>query len=225
MRIKLISALTLIFLSFFSFSQVEDNRNQAIDEEAKKIIEESVRIYKENENATINLNYILKDRTTDDKHEEKVKLYLKNGKFRLVMQEQIIFSDQKKVWNYQQDDNSMTISWYNPNELELNPTEIFTMWEKGYLYVYMGDVKIGNQNAYLIELTPIDKEKPFYKVKLYINSKTKEIIKTETYYKSNTLIMIFEFLKVDFISEISDNNFIFKQSDYPEKLDIVDLTE
>jgi outer membrane lipoprotein-sorting protein len=225
MRIKLISAFTLLLLSFFSFSQVEDNRKQPIDEEAKKIIEESVSIYKENDNATIDLNYILKDRTTNDKHEEKVKLFLKNGKFRLVMQEQIIFSDQKKVWNYQQDDNSMTISWYNPNEMELNPTEIFTMWEEGYLYVYMGDVKIGNQNAQLIELTPIDKEKPFYKVKLYINSITKEIIKTETYYKSNTLIMVFEFLKVDFATEISDNNFIFKKSDYPEKLDVVDLTE
>jgi outer membrane lipoprotein-sorting protein len=225
MRIKLISAFTLLLLSFFSFSQVEDNRKQPIDEEAKKIIEESVSIYKENDNATIDLNYILKDRTTNDKHEEKVKLFLKNGKFRLVMQEQIIFSDQKKVWNYQQDDNSMTISWYNPNEMELNPTEIFTMWEEGYLYVYMGDVKIGNQNAQLIELTPIDKEKPFYKVKLYINSITKEIIKTETYYKSNTLIMVFEFLNVDFATEISDNNFIFKKSDYPEKLDVVDLTE
>lgn len=216
--------INLLILSFCVFL-VNSLYAQYDEDKAREIIEKTVNKYKDQGCCVIKLNYILQNRSTGEDHEEKADLYLKDGKFKLVMQEQVIFSDQKKVWNYLKEDVSMTITWYDPNELELNPTEIFTMWETGFLYGYAGDMLVDGKNAHLIELTPEDKEKPYFKVKLFIDINTKELIKTQTFYKNNTLVMTFEFQDVDTQQDIDDSNFIFRKSDYPDNLEIIDLTE
>ena len=151
-------------------------------------------------------------------------VYLKGEKFRLEMQNQIIFSDKKKVWNYNREFNEVTINKYKPKEMEMNPSELYTQWEKGFIYRYIKDVEtnVGNHWA-VLELTPIDKKKSFYKVKLYVDTKSK-ILKQAKIYENSQNIYTFKVRKFITNQALKDSWFTFKKSDY-KGVEVIDMRE
>ena len=50
-----------------------------------------------------------------------------------------------------------------------NPAQMFTMYEKGYKYIYTGDQKIKGKVYQIVDLTPEDDKKEFFKVRLTID--------------------------------------------------------
>jgi len=206
-----------IFLSGFLFAQDEESA-------ARDIIKKSVSKYKAYSSSEVSFTYTMENRTDNLKEIQKGTIYLKNGNFRLIIGNQIIISDQVKVWTYMKDVNEVQISNYNPKELEINPNEIFTMWESGFLYRYMGDVTLNNQATCLVELTPINKNLSYYKVKLYIDKKTNSVYRIQTFYKESALILTFDIISVKPNVQLSDSLFKFDVTKYPG-IEVVDLTK
>jgi DNA integrity scanning protein DisA with diadenylate cyclase activity len=56
-----------------------------------------------------------------------------------------------------------------------NPSQIFTMYEKGYKYLYTGEQKIAGKVYQAIDLTPKTKSNSFFKVRLLIDKVKKQI--------------------------------------------------
>ena len=149
--------------------------------------------------------------------------YLKDGNFKLTFGNQVIICDKKNVWTYLKDANEVQINSYNPSELEINPNEIFVMWETGYIYSYIGEQQLNTKTVHAIELTPIDKNMPYFKVKLYIDKVSKNVIKMQTYYKNSTTVT-FDIKSIMPDIEIIDGFFYFNTTNYPG-IHIIDLRE
>jgi outer membrane lipoprotein-sorting protein len=190
---------------------------------AKQIIQNSVNKNKSYKSTKVEFRYTLENKMDSTKEAQNGTFYLKDGNFKLTFSDQVIVSDKKNVWTYMKGSNEVQINTYNPSELEINPNEIFTMWETGYLYGYMGELVLNSKAVHAIELTPNDKSMPYFKVKLYIDKVTKNVIRLQTFYKNSTIVT-FDIRSTMPDIEIADGFFFFNTSSYPG-IHIIDLRE
>lgn len=114
------------------------------------------------------------------------------GKFRVVMYntvkktavEQEIISDGKTQWTYLKQENEVQVNNVDKSESGINPAEIFTMYEKGYKYLYTGEQKEGGKAYQAIELSPLSASQTIFKVKLLIDKNTKLIHSAQLFDKN-----------------------------------------
>jgi outer membrane lipoprotein-sorting protein len=104
----------------------------------------------------------------------KVTLYGADAATKNVAQQEII-SDGKTQWTYLKKDNEVQVSNVDISGEGLNPAKIFTIYEKGYKYLYTGEKKIAGKTYQEIDLTPEDDKKGFFKVRLEIDKAKKQI--------------------------------------------------
>jgi outer membrane lipoprotein-sorting protein len=103
-------------------------------------------------------------------------LYLKGKKFRINLSDQEIYCDGKTMWTYFKEENEVQITKYDPHAQDINPSEIFTVYQKGFNSKYSGEKIVGGKKIQKIELTPINKKKPYFKVKLDIDKAANKIV-------------------------------------------------
>ncbi|RFZ81066.1 outer membrane lipoprotein carrier protein LolA [Mucilaginibacter terrenus] len=96
----------------------------------------------------------------------KVTIY-QPGKTNAVTQE--IISDGKSQWTYLKDANEVQLANADNSDDGFNPAKIFTMYEKGYKYIYIGLQKAGGKTYQVVDLTPEDAKASFFKVRLMID--------------------------------------------------------
>jgi outer membrane lipoprotein-sorting protein len=64
------------------------------------------------------------------------------------------------------------------NEEGIKPAEIFTMYDKGFLIKFINENQAGAKVLQNLELTPTDKSKAFFKVKLSVDKASKQLVKS-----------------------------------------------
>jgi outer membrane lipoprotein-sorting protein len=141
-------------------------------------------------------------------------LYLKKNKFKLEMMDQVVICDGVTLWTYSKEAKEVLINNYTTKAMDVNPTEIFTMWEHGYLYGYTGEETSGKKTLQVIELTPTDKKQSVFKVKMYINKANSEIVKAKIYEKNGN-IYTYDITNMVPNTKFSDNFFMWDDSKYP----------
>ena len=123
------------------------------------------------------------------------------------MSGQEILCDGKLIWTYLEDANEVQISKFNAKEMDINPSEIFTIYEKGFIHKYAGQVTDGANTLDVVELTPTDKNKGYFKVKLGIDKLANKIKEMSVYSKSG---VITTYIITNFEPNIAINESYFK---------------
>jgi outer membrane lipoprotein-sorting protein len=91
------------------------------------------------------------------------------------MTNQELFSDGKSQWTYLKKDKEVQVSNVDNSGEGINPAKIFTVYEKGFKYIYTGEQKAGAKTYQMIDLTPVDAKKAIFKVRLSIDKAAKQI--------------------------------------------------
>jgi outer membrane lipoprotein-sorting protein len=112
----------------------------------------------------------------------KVTLYAAGS--RSVTQD--IISDGKNQWTYLKDANEVQLSAADNSEEGFNPARIFTMYESGYKYIYTGQQKIAGKTYQVIDLTPVDSKKTFFKVRLMIDKLKNQLYSAQIFDKNGS---------------------------------------
>lgn len=89
--------------------------------------------------------------------------------------EQEITSDGKSQWTYLKKDKEVQLNNVDHSDETFNPAQMFTLYEKGYKYIYNGDQVEKGKTYQVIDLTPEDIKKEFFKVRLMIDKAQKQI--------------------------------------------------
>ncbi len=89
--------------------------------------------------------------------------------------EQEITSDGKSQWTYLIKDKEVQLNKVDNSDEGFNPAQMFTLYEKGYKYLYNGDQIINGKSYQVIDLTPDDAKKSFFKVRLMIDKLKKQL--------------------------------------------------
>ncbi|WP_345948006.1 MULTISPECIES: outer membrane lipoprotein carrier protein LolA [unclassified Mucilaginibacter] len=112
----------------------------------------------------------------------KFKLTIYGGAKGAVAQE--IISDGKAQWTYMPKEKEVQVNDVNNNAEGMNPAQLFTMYEKGYKYIYTGLQKSGGKTYQAVELTPTDAKQNIFKVRLLIDKAKKQIYSAQLFDKN-----------------------------------------
>jgi outer membrane lipoprotein-sorting protein len=89
--------------------------------------------------------------------------------------QQEIISNGKTQWTYLKAEKEVTISDAGTSNESFNPAQLFTLYQKGYKYLFTGTQKIGGKLYQLVDLTPEDSKASFFKIRLTIDKTTRQI--------------------------------------------------
>ena len=134
--------------------------------------------------------------------------------FKLVTDGQEITSNGEKIWVYLPDLDEVQITDYSPDYLEMNPASMLTAYKSGYNYIYTGQEKIDAVNTDVVELTPIDKNKSHFKIRLFIDPSNNHIMRSKVFEKTGTTYTL-TMTDVKPRKNLSPSAFSFNKSDHP----------
>jgi outer membrane lipoprotein carrier protein len=143
---------------------------------------------------------------------------MKGTKYRITVTGQEIFCDGSTVWTLDKAAKEVTISKLDGSNNTITPQKLFTnFYDKDFLYKLNGE-KAGIQE---LELTPIDKSKPFFKVLVYVNKASQTITSTKVFEKAGNRYT-YSVSGMNTTGAVADATFVFDQKKYPG-FEIVDL--
>jgi len=208
--------LSLIFFSFLlsvnlSFSQ---------DKIAKQILDDLSEKGKSYTDITaeFKLNFSNSDQGIDEDSEGKI--WIKEDMYKLDMSSDLsIINNGETLWYFMKDVPEVQIM-ENDLDDEMNPSRIFTIYEKGYKYEYKGAESINSVRIHKINLHP-NASAIINLVTLYIDAEKTELIKIEITDKDGG-ITTYTITKFITNSNLPTSKFNFKRKDHPG-VEIIDL--
>lgn len=147
---------------------------------------------------------------------------MKGVKYRISLDGQEIFCDGKTVWTYDKGANEVQITNLDKGSGSITPQKLFTdFYDKDFLYKLNEEKKVGGKTIQYVELTPIDKTKPFFKVIVEVDKAAKNIVATTVFEKSgNRYTYSVGTMKTS--ADIPDATFLFDPKKYPG-VEVIDL--
>jgi outer membrane lipoprotein carrier protein len=218
--------LLAILLLVISMVQVNAQANAkglgTNDPEAKKILDAVSAKFKSFKTVKGNFSLEIKDAAGKTQGTKKGTVLMKGVKYRVTITGQEIFCDGKNIWTFDKSANEVQISQFEQNGSSITPQKIFTnFYDKDFLYKLNGETKAGGKVYQEIELTPVDKSKPFFKVLVSVDKASKMISSTQVFEKNGNRYT-YSMSNIITNSAIADDNFIFDVKKYPG-VEVIDL--
>ena len=211
---------TRIVIVLFLFSVV--SVFSQTDKKAQEILNGLSSKYKSLKSLKATFTIVVENQNDKSKQEQSGTLSLKESKYKLQVAGQEIISDGKTRWTFVKDANEIQIDNQKKDENAITPSNIFTIYEKGWLSKYLGEKKIKNITYQNLELVPIDaKTKNVFKVKLAID-KVQKTITSAVIYDKNGSIQTITVNKFTANGANEDVIYIFNSAKYPGS-EVVDL--
>jgi outer membrane lipoprotein-sorting protein len=214
---KSIFLLGLLLASvFFAIAQQDPKAKQILDEMSEK-----TRSY---ESIAADFVFSLENKEMDISEKNEGSIKLKDQKYVVDLPALgvKVFSDGETLWNYMKDGNQVTISNIEDGGNELmDPSSIFTIYEKGFRAKFMGEKVSGNSTAYQIELYPDSGEYDVSKILLSIG-KSDKMIKSALLYGTDGNVYGIIVKKMDTDTNLPDSFFVFNTNDYGD-LEVIDF--
>jgi outer membrane lipoprotein-sorting protein len=149
-----------------------------------------------------------KDKSKDT---QNGKVQTKGTKYKLEIPGHEIYCDGKTVWDYIKDANEVQIKDMEAGTDAVTPSNIFTLYEKGFKYKFDSEDAV-TQTISLFPENP-DKKK-FHTVKLYINKSKKEISSVKMLMKDGTT-QTYAIKSFTANANIPDSEFTFDKKAHP----------
>jgi outer membrane lipoprotein-sorting protein len=212
---------TLVLL--FAFVCLINVANGQTDPKAKAILAEVSKKYRSYDNIKANFTFTIENKQNNLKQTDKGTIYAKSNskKYKVTMAERDLISDGKVAWTFLKNDDEVQVSTADNSEDALNPANVFTLFEKGFKYIYNGERKVGAKVYQMIDLSPVDTKKPYYKIRLSIDKANKQLSNVLIFDKNSST---YAYSITGFVpnAKVPESTFTFNAKDHPG-VEIVDL--
>jgi outer membrane lipoprotein-sorting protein len=152
------------------------------------------------------------ERKDKSKDTQEGKIQTKGAKYKLEIPGHDIYCDGKTVWDFIKDANEVQVKDMESGaEDAITPTNIFTIYEKGYKYKFEGE----DATTQIVSLFPVNPDKKkFHTIKLTIDKNKKQIASVKVLMKdgSTQTYKIKSFLGN---AALADTEFAFNSKNYP----------
>lgn len=219
-RYSILCLFTFFTLSA-TFSQISKGIGKS-DPEAKKVLDavsEKFKTFK-----TVKAAFSLKIENAAGKVQgtKAGTVMMKGVKYRVSLTGQEIFCDGSTIWSFDAGANEVQVTALDNSSGSITPQKLFTnFYDKDFLFMLNPEVKRAGKTYQVIELTPMDKTKPFFKVLVEVDKATKIISSTQVFEKSGNRYL-YGINSISTNSAIGDDNFIFNAKSYPG-VEVIDL--
>lgn len=197
--------------------------NAQTDAKAKLILNAVSKKYRSYDVVKADFTLLIESQQAKIKETQQGTLYVKANanKYKVSMTGQDLISDGKTLWTYLKEEKEVQVTNVNKSDDALNPAKIFTIYEKGFKYLYTGDNKAGSKIYQMIDLTPVDINKPYFKIRLSIDKVAKQIASAVIFEKNGNK---YTYQVKGFVPnpKVAEANFVFDAKKYPG-VEVVDL--
>jgi outer membrane lipoprotein carrier protein len=209
---KILSLLAFSLLSTAS-AQQDPKAGKILDQMSAKY--QALKAFKANFTQTLENDAAkLKENITGD-------ITVSGQKFRVKLNGQEIINNGQTMWTYMKAENEVNISDFDPDDQEVSPTQIFTLYKKGYKYAYVQEIKEAGEACDVIELSPENKDNPVFKVRVTV-SKADKSVKSWKMFKKNGNRYTYTIRKFQPNPPIDATTFNFDKSKY-KGVKVIDL--
>ena len=217
--------ITVFLLSLFSvvsvFAQPLKGMGKS-DPEAKKILDAVSAKFKTFKAVQAGFSLKIENASGKVLGNKTGTVFMKGTKYRVNVTGQEIYCDGSNVSTLDKSANELTITKIDPSNNTLTPQKIFTnFYDKDFLYKLNGDKTINGKLVQEIELTPIDKSKPFFKVLVYVDKATQTIVSTKVFEKAGNKFT-YSVKNMNTKAAVSDAQFVFDAKKNPG-VEIIEL--
>ena len=216
-----------LFPTTYCFSQ---QPKEAVDTKAKAILDEVAAKTKTYTSIKAEFTNVTEKQVTNTQSKvtdtQSGSLQLKGEKYKLEFKGQTIFCDSKTQWTYIKESNEVQVNTApDPKATDnINPVNIFTLYEKGYKYKYDKEDMVNGAKVDIVDLFPLSPDKKSYHtIRLTIDKVKKQILSVKIINKNGTFntITVKNFTAN---SEMPDTMFTFNKADY-KGVEVVDLRD
>jgi len=195
---------------------------QASDPEAKAVLDAVSTKFKTFTTVQATFSYKVENASGKALSTKTGTILMKGMKYKVSFVGQEIFCNGTTVWNYDKSANEVTISKLDASSGMITPQKLFTnFYDKDFRYIMNGESKVGTKTIQEIEMTPLDKSKPFHKVYVQIDKAAKTIYSTKVLENAgNRYVYTVTSMKTNLPQ--ADTQFVFDKTKYPgvEEVDL-----
>ena len=203
-----ITTILLLAISSTLFAQ---------DPLAKEALDKLRSTTKSYKNMTIGFDFIIENKSQNIKETQQGILVLQEDKFILEMDAQTIINNGESQWVYLSDMNEVQIMEHDPEE-EMTPNKLFTIYENGYKYTYVGASSVQGKRLQLIDLFP-EESGDFMKINIAIDAVKNEIYRIRMHDKNGGT---YTYLVNSFKSNTKTKPFYFDNEKH-QGVEVIDL--
>ena len=219
---KTLHVLLLILISATTLFAQPSKGLGVNDPEAKKLLDAVSAKFKTFGSVKADFGLRVENATGKVQGNKTGTVYMKGIKYRVSITGQEIICDGKTVWNYDKGANEVQVSNVDNSSGAITPQKVFTnFYDKDYLYKLNGEEKIEGKALQVVELTPVDKSKPFFKILVGIDKKTSVIMNTRVFEKNGNRY-VYSISKIDTKTALGEDLFTFDAKKFP-KVEVIDL--
>jgi len=204
-----------IFTTLATMLVLIGTTNAQDDERSRKVINDMIEKVRSYSTMAIEFETELIDKENDLNIKQIGVVQVEDKKFHLVLEENTVISDGETVWTYSTDLNEVTIN--DPEEMgdDMDPSQLFTMYEKGFKSQYVQEDIVNGKAVHVLKLFPLKPaEKAYHTVVLSVNKTTNIVEKVVLFYKEgNEVVYSVKIFTGD--PDISASLFTFNKAKYP----------
>jgi outer membrane lipoprotein carrier protein len=209
-----------LFTCSIVFAQAPTGKS---DPAAKKVLDQVSAKFKTYTNVKAGFTLIMQGPDGKVEAKKSGNVEMKGIKYHISLTGQEIYCDGDNTWTLDKSSNEVKIDKVDASAGTVTPQKIFTdFYDKDFLYKLNDDTKINGKPVQEIELTPFDKTKPFFKVLVYVDKASSNIVSTKVFEKNGSHIIYSITSFTHNVPTITDNNFVFDKSKFPG-VEVVDL--
>ena len=194
------------------------------DEKALKILDKVSQKMKTYQTIYAEFGFELKNSQENIEDKRSGKIWIKGNKYKIDMGSVQTYFDGKDIWTYIKEANEVNISEPDEDDEEtINPAKIFNIYKKGYKAKFIQDRFEATRPLYVIDLYPVDKSKPFSRIRVKIDKSKNEIYEFARFDKDGNIYII-KLFRLQKNKPLSDSFFSFDKKKYPG-VEVVDLRD
>lgn len=147
---------------------------------------------------------------------------IKGNMYMVELMDAKTYFDGKTLYTYMPDVEEVNISEPAEDDDEaLNPAKIFSLYENGFKYRFIGEKTESGKNLYEIDLYPESHDKPFSRIKLLINKNDLTLYSLKQVGKDGNNYII-KVKKIQSDLPFNDSEFTFNKAAHPN-VDLIDM--
>lgn len=201
---KIMLVITIPFMMVF---------NAVAGDDVNDIIKNVQKTYDKMDNLTASFRQIDTFSITGSVSEASGKIFIKDKvKYRFESDDQIIVTDGKTIWTYNNMTQQLLIDNVRENSGALLPRDLLFEYPKNYIATLLGEKKIDGERTFNIRMDPKENIHGYVRyMKLWIQKNSWHIIKIETT-DLNGNVSSFEIRDIDAKSKLNDQIFRFQET-------------
>jgi len=152
----------------------------------------------------------------------KGEIKVSGSKYVLTSGQTTLYCDGKTVWSADAKIKEVNISDYEPEPDDITPEKIYSFYQKGYKYIFIGEVKVKGKIWQTVDLEPENIKKEIVKIRLFVDKTTRQIMKWIVFERGSNDREVFEIETFRALAKVNPSDFSFNKKSFPS-YKIVDL--